>query len=177
MVCKDADVIWLRNPFTKLASNETVDIQISTDAFNGDSSSERNSINTGFYLIRSNNKTIALFQKWYDARKNSTGMKEQDVLKNLVRLGVLRQLGIKAMYLDTNHFSGFCSDSKDVRVVATVHANCCQTIEAKVADLKAVLRDWKMFKSVGKSDGNIANSFKWSRHVECKNSWSNKTVA
>ncbi|KAG8363465.1 hypothetical protein BUALT_Bualt19G0025300 [Buddleja alternifolia] len=142
----DTDVLWLRNPFTILSKNETFDLQISTDVFNGNSNSEKNLINTGFYFIRSNNKTISLFQTWYDTRKNSTGLKEQDVLENLVRKGVLRQLGLKTQFLDTLYFSGFCTDSKDVRLVATVHANCCRSIRAKVIDLKMVLRDWKKSK-------------------------------
>ncbi|KAF8677013.1 hypothetical protein HU200_046469 [Digitaria exilis] len=35
------------------------------------------------------------------------------------------------------HFSGSCQDSRDVALVATVHANCCRTERAKVADLRA----------------------------------------
>ncbi|KAI3444830.1 hypothetical protein Pfo_001495 [Paulownia fortunei] len=150
----DVDVLWLRNPFTRLTKNKTIDLQISTDIFNGDSFSENNLINTGFYFIKSNKKTISLFEKWYNMRKNSTGLKEQDVLENLVRHGVLGELGVKARFLDTLYFSGFCSDSKDVRMVATVHANCCRTIGAKVVDLKAVLRDWKGFRNKENNDIN-----------------------
>ncbi|KAI3449036.1 hypothetical protein Pfo_005701 [Paulownia fortunei] len=143
----DTDILWLRNPFTRLSNNETLDLQISTDVFNGDASSERNLINTGFYFIRSNQRTISLFETWYDMRKNSTGLKEQDVLANLVRDGVLGEFDLHARFLDTLYFSGFCRDSRDVGLVVTVHANCCRSIKAKVVDLKVVLRDWKRFKS------------------------------
>ncbi|KAL8516333.1 hypothetical protein ACS0TY_014844 [Phlomoides rotata] len=119
------------------------DLQISTDRYNGDPFSDQNPINTGFYFIRSNNKTTSLFQKWYDMRVNSPGMKEQDVLGNLIKHKVLRELNVSARFLDTSYFSGFCSGNQDVGLVATVHANCCRTIKAKVVDLKAVLRDWK----------------------------------
>lgn len=142
---------------------------MSTDLFNGDPFSNSNSINTGFYYVRSNRKTIILFEIWYAMRRNSKGMKEQDVLAKLLREGVNKELHIRMNFLDTLRFGGFCSDNKDVKLVITVHANCCRSIEAKVADLKNVLMDWKRFK-----EGDVAageNSFKWSKHISCKNSW------
>ncbi|CAA0842455.1 Nucleotide-diphospho-sugar transferase family protein [Striga hermonthica] len=137
-VFTDTDVLWLRNPFTRLMINteNTLDIQISTDRFNGNSTSEKNPINTGFYFVRSNKNTISLFQTWYNTRKNLTGLKEQDVLANLIRDGIFTRLGLRIEYLDTLYFSGFCKDSRDIELVATVHANCCRSIAAKVADLK-----------------------------------------
>ncbi|CAJ1948952.1 unnamed protein product [Sphenostylis stenocarpa] len=51
-VFTDTDVMWLRNPFTRLSKNETEDLQISTDSFHGDPWSNRNLINTGFYFVR-----------------------------------------------------------------------------------------------------------------------------
>jgi hypothetical protein len=69
--------MWLRNPLPRLSQNESIDLQISTDFFNGDGRSEGNPINTGFYLIRSNNKTISLFDAWYARKDNSTGLKER----------------------------------------------------------------------------------------------------
>ncbi|KAL2892571.1 hypothetical protein RDABS01_008481 [Bienertia sinuspersici] len=166
----DTDVIWLRNPFKVLTTNKTrdFDIQFSTDAFNGNSSSLHNSINTGFYFVRSNNKTISLFDKWYGLKDNSTGLKEQDVLQNMIWKGVLGDLGIKARYLDTRFFSGFCQVSRDIRSVVTVHANCCRFIKAKVADLKRVLRDWAIFKVTPANDTKI---FRWSPHMDCIKSW------
>ncbi|KAG8664038.1 hypothetical protein MANES_01G273300v8 [Manihot esculenta] len=95
----DADVMWLRNPFPRLSKNESVDLQISTDWFNGDALSEKNAINTGFYYVRSNNKTISLFEAWYSRKDNSTGKKEQDVLLDLMLEGGFRR-SISAKLLD-----------------------------------------------------------------------------
>ncbi|XP_059633816.1 uncharacterized protein At1g28695-like [Cornus florida] len=171
----DTDVMWLRNPFERLSKNETEDIQMSTDDFNGDAWSEANFINTGFYYVRSNNRTISLFQKWYDMKDNSTGMKEQDVLARLIHDGVLRQLGLKVRFLDTLYFSGFCKDSRDITAVTTVHANCCRSISAKVTDLAAVLRDWKKFRRLvaryPRAAANATLNFQWSKHIGCFKSW------
>ncbi|CAH9097195.1 unnamed protein product [Cuscuta epithymum] len=140
------------------------DMQISTDAFNGDPWSEHNPINTGFYYVQSNNKTIRMFKTWYKLRESK--VKEQDVLARMSRKGLLREMGLVVRCLDVLYFSGFCSDSNDVSVVSTVHANCCKTIRAKVDDLRNVLRDWKTYRNMSTSI-----NFKWTEHVACKNSW------
>ncbi|PIM99192.1 hypothetical protein CDL12_28317 [Handroanthus impetiginosus] len=167
----DIDVLWLRNPFPYLTQQQPhPDLQISTDNFGGNQWSEFHLINTGFYMIRSNNKTIALFDAWYANKDNSTGLKEQDVLQKLMHQGLFRKLGLKVRFLDTMYFGGFCQDSRNVGVVATVHANCCRSMAAKLADLTAVVHDWKRYKS---SSANETSTFKWSYHKACRNSWRN----
>lgn len=169
--------MWLRNPFTKLSLNETEDLQISTDAFNGDPRSESNPLNTGFYYIKSNNKTISLFDTWYNMKDNSTGKKEQDVLCDLMHGGLFRKLDLKVKFLPTDHFSGFCTDSKDIWSVCTVHANCCRHITAKIKDLKTVIGDWRRFRNiVQRSPEDRAVNFRWSPHIGCANSWKPSNV-
>ncbi|XP_030514560.2 uncharacterized protein At1g28695-like [Rhodamnia argentea] len=173
----DADVMWLRNPFTRLSRNQSDDLQISTDIFNGDPRSEENLINTGFYFVRSNNKTVALFETWYARKDNATGEKEQDVLLELAREGTFEELGLNVRFLDTRYFSGFCEDSKDIRAVCTVHANCCRSISAKIFDLTAVLLDWKLFRRSGEGENAVGGAngtaapYRWSGHVGCWRSW------
>ncbi|XP_030465020.1 uncharacterized protein At1g28695-like [Syzygium oleosum] len=174
----DTDVMWLRNPFMRLSRNQSEDLQISTDVFNGHPWSEKNLINTGFYFVRSNNKTVALFETWYTRKDNATGKKEQDVLLELAQEGAFEGLGLKVRFLDTRYFSGFCEDSKDIRAVCTVHANCCRSIRAKIIDLTAVLRDWKQFRRSGKEANAAAGGangtavpYRWSGHVGCWRSW------
>ncbi|KAF8379173.1 hypothetical protein HHK36_028602 [Tetracentron sinense] len=166
----DTDIMWLRNPFARLSREESEDLQVSTDEFNGDPWSEKNPMNTGFYFVRSNNKTIALFDAWYTMKDNCTytGMKEQDVLTNMTGNGVFRELGMRVRFLDTLYFSGFCQNNRNFVTVTTVHANCCRTIRAKVADLGAVLRDWKRFKG---STGNDRLTVRWSVQIACYHSW------
>lgn len=173
----DTDVMWLRNPFSRLSKNDTDDLQISVDMFNGDPRSSKNLINTGFYYVRSNNKTISLFDTWYSLKDNSTGKKEQDVLSDLMRVGLFQQLGLQVRFLDTRYFSGFCEESKDIKAVTTVHSNCCRHISAKLRDLAVVLRDWKKFKAVREKYPAVERNetwnwnFKWSGHFGCWNSW------
>jgi len=160
--------MWLRNPFERLSKNETEDLQISTDVYLGDPWSEKHLINTGFFFVRSNKKTISLFETWYGKKDNSTGKKEQDVLIDLIEAGIFGHLGLKVRFLDTLYFSGFCQDSKDVRAVTIIHANCCRSITAKVADLKATLRDWKIFRRL---EANSSENINWTSHEWCWVSW------
>ncbi|PWA76778.1 nucleotide-diphospho-sugar transferase [Artemisia annua] len=164
----DMDILWVRNPFQMLMLNESLDLQISVDKFNGDEWSENNPINTGFYMIRSNRKTIALYDEWYGQKDNSTGKKEQDVLYELMRGGAFERLGLRVRFLDTLFFSGFCQNSNDFKEVTTVHANCCRSIKAKVHDLMEVLHDWKKFKA---SSHDNTTQFQWSDHTACLDSW------
>ncbi|KAK7386162.1 hypothetical protein VNO78_26188 [Psophocarpus tetragonolobus] len=164
----DTDILWLRNPFTRLSKDDTEDLQISTDGYLGDPWSDKHSINTGFYFVRSNNRTISLYETWYGQKDNSKGKKEQDVLFDLIRNDIIKRLGLKVRFLDTLYFSGFCQDSKDIRVVCTFHANCCRSITSKEIDLKAALRDWKRFRRM---DPNSTVNLQWTKHNMCLKSW------
>ncbi|KAI4324888.1 hypothetical protein MLD38_030332 [Melastoma candidum] len=167
LVFTDTDVLWLRDPFPKFDPNPRVDFQISADRFKGNPWSVKNPINAGFYMVRSNNRTVALFQEWHNQRNRTVGtsLHEQDMLVQMLRGGVFGRLGVKFRILDTTRFSSFCQNSKDVKQVATVHANCCKTIRAKVTDLTKAIADWKRFKS------NPNERFSWSRHEACEESW------
>ncbi|XP_054781873.1 uncharacterized protein At1g28695-like [Prosopis cineraria] len=167
IIFTDTDVMWLRNPFTRLSNDANEDLQISTDYYLGNPRSKNHNINTGFYFVRSNNKTISLFETWYGKKNSSNGQKEQDVLDGLIRHGIIRQLGLRVRFMDTLYFSGFCRDSRDFRAVTTVHANCCRTITEKIADLEAVLQDWKRFKMLESSKSNLTSTVKWSHHRAC----------
>nr|CAB3498325.1 unnamed protein product [Digitaria exilis] len=162
----DMDVMWLRNPFPKLELGDGEDLLISSDKFNGAANDYiGNELNAGFFYVASNNRTVALFGEWHAARRVSPGMKEQDVLNQMKRRGALRRLGVRTRVLDTARFSGFCQDSRDAAQVATVHANCCRTKRAKVADLRAVLRAARRLNAT-------APGLRWPAHSECVKSWS-----
>ncbi|CAN6292383.1 unnamed protein product [Urochloa humidicola] len=162
----DMDVMWLRNPFPRLDLVDGEDLLISCDKFNGEARDYvGNELNTGFFFVASNARTAALFDEWHAARRSSPGMKEQDVLNAMKRRGAFRRLGVRARVLDTARFSGFCQDSRDAARVTTVHANCCRTKRAKVADLKAVLR------AARRMNTTAAGMMRWPAHTECVRSW------
>ncbi|KAG5558222.1 hypothetical protein RHGRI_008226 [Rhododendron griersonianum] len=157
----------LRNPFSILKPNETFDFQIACDVYQGNESFK---VNNGFAIVRSNNKTISLYDTWYAKRKVYVRKNEQEVLQKLMQNGLFRDLGLNVRFLDTLYFSSFSENSKDVGVVVTVHANFCRSISAKLVDLTTVIHDWKRAK---KLHANETSTFKWSEHIACINSWKN----
>ncbi|XP_078162811.1 uncharacterized protein LOC144557997 [Carex rostrata] len=158
----DMDILWLRNPFKNL-KHQGEDMLLGCDGYNGLPYDDRNSINTGFFFVSSNNNTISFLDKWYAARNNSEGKKEQDVLNELKSKGEFHKMGIKVRYLDLEHFSGMCQTKYDAKKVTTVHANCCQTMKAKMMDLTAMLETWRTL--------NSTSEVIWPRHKACHDSW------
>ncbi|EMS60124.1 hypothetical protein TRIUR3_17514 [Triticum urartu] len=164
IICKDLDVMWLRNPFPSLNRTGEEDLLISSDKFNGRPRDYlSNELNTGFFFVVVNNRTAALFDEWHAAHGGSAGLKEQDVLNQMKRRHVFRRLGVRARVPDMARFSGFCQDSRDARQVATVHANCCRTMRAKIADLRAILRAARRL--------NGTTQLRWPPHSQCAKSW------
>ncbi|KAJ0970733.1 hypothetical protein J5N97_018692 [Dioscorea zingiberensis] len=163
----DMDILWLRNPFVKFG-HEGEDLQISCDWYNGRPFDHSNTINTGFYFVTSNNKTMTLFDWWYKSRNETAAIKEQDVLAKMKSMGAFQRLGMKVRFLDTMYFSGFCKTSQDFKEVCTVHANCCRSVKAKLADLTASLEVWKR--------SNGTSTAKWPPLHACKNSWKENIV-
>lgn len=160
------DILWLRNPFDIL-KHEGDDFQFSCDTYTGKPYDENNPANIGFYLVVSNNKSIALFETLYAKRNNTGGRKQQDLLMEMKKKGVFRQLGLKVRYLDDRYIAGFCSIGRYNDKVRTIHANCCRGIKAKLIDLRLVLDEWEAF-----SNATLTNyKLKWPRHAECLHSW------
>lgn len=158
---QDTDILWLRNPFSVVSVNETFDLQMACDTYKG---KESFAINNGFTIVRSNNKTISLYDIWYAKGKEHVGKNEQDIFVLLMLNGSFEDLGLKVRFWDTVYFSGFCENSRDVGLVLTVHANCCSTISNKLIDLTAVIHDWERAK---KLSANETSTFKWSEHKAC----------
>ncbi|KAE9465071.1 hypothetical protein C3L33_03013, partial [Rhododendron williamsianum] len=163
----DTDILWLRNPFSILSLNETFDFQIACDNYQGNKPC---AVNNGLAIVRSNNKTISLYDTWYEKRKVYVGKNEQAVVEYLMRDGLFRDLGLNVRFLDTLYFSGFCQNSRDINSVVTVHANCCVTISAKLTDLTTVIHDWERAKKLSAND---TSTFEWSEHIACINSTKN----
>ncbi|XXG77981.1 hypothetical protein AAC387_Pa08g2020 [Persea americana] len=160
------DVIWLRNPFERLV-HQGVDLQISCDYYNGRPSDIANPINTGFYFVVSNNKTISMFDKWYAARNDSMRLHDQHVLQALIKNGLIQRLDLKVRFQNPLYFGGFCASVRNYGKLVTMHANCCQTFSAKIKDSRAILDGWIKFKG----QSNATSTVQWPAHNNCIRSW------
>ena len=110
-ILQDGDVLWFRDPFTVLSNDDTVDVQISSDrALEHPIQTYARAPNSGFLYVRSNNRTIAMYKYWYEARLRYPGSNDQTVVTGIFKEGDFRsQVGVKVLYFDPVYFSGFCT--------------------------------------------------------------------
>jgi len=168
-VFSDADIMWLRNPFTRFSPD--ADIQIASDQYNGDPFDVHNMPNGGYKYVRSNERTVSFYRYWYLSRRIFPGQNEQEVL-NIVKFtkGFGRR-GMKFMFLSTQYFGGFCQRSEYLDDVCTMHANCCKGLKAKLIDLRQTLDDWSEYRSPPLN--STRNVSEWRPPNACLRSWDN----
>lgn len=58
--------------------------------------------------VRSNERTIAMYKYWYEARVRIPGKHDQAVLNVILREEDFDAVGVKIRFLDTAYFSTFC---------------------------------------------------------------------
>ncbi|XP_006414588.2 uncharacterized protein At4g15970 [Eutrema salsugineum] len=152
-ISTDMDIMWLRDPFPRLFSKG--DFQVSCDSYNGNSMDKRNVVNTGFYFVQANQRTVKFYNYWYGSRSRFGGKKDQDVFNKIKHdRYITKKLGLTIRFLDTVYFRGFCQMSREMNKVITMHANCCFGLQNKIFDLRQVLEDWNAYISAaGTVDG------------------------
>ncbi|XP_042067474.1 uncharacterized protein At4g15970-like [Salvia splendens] len=144
-IFSDADVTWLRDPFSRLY--EDSDIQFSTDLYLFNSSRSRPNLpNAGWFYVESNPRTIQFYKYWYSKRLNFPGVNEQDVLRKIIFDGSFsNETGVDIRLLDMAYFGGWCEADQDLDVVVTMHVNCCSKLKSKIHDMQMHMEDWKNY--------------------------------
>nr|CAB3479268.1 unnamed protein product [Digitaria exilis] len=74
---RDCDMVWFRNPFRHFTVYS--DMSCSLDGFNPAIAPLDNPFNTGFYYIKSTNRTIEMMKYWRAARERFPGQHDQTV--------------------------------------------------------------------------------------------------
>ncbi|XP_020192793.1 uncharacterized protein At4g15970 [Aegilops tauschii subsp. strangulata] len=161
----DLDVMWLRNPFRHISLY--ADMAISTDRFNGDAEDLTNAPNTGFYYVRSTNRTVEMLRRWRAARSRfRPKAHDQEVFEAIKGEFVGGELQIKLVFLDTALFDGFCEYHGEMDRVCTMHANCCLRLVTKLHDLRNVVADWKRYSSLTPPE-KMSSKLRWTYPAKC----------
>ncbi|KAL6840414.1 hypothetical protein ACP4OV_030224 [Aristida adscensionis] len=142
----DADVMWFRNPFKRISVY--ADMSCSLDNSKMASTPLDNVLNTGFYYMKSTNRSVNMIRYWIAARTRFDDYNIEQVVFNKVKYELISELGARIEALETEYISGFCDFQDGLDRVCTVHANCCLGLENKVHDLKNVAADWKNYTSL-----------------------------
>ncbi|TVT97267.1 hypothetical protein EJB05_57491, partial [Eragrostis curvula] len=147
----DVDVMWLRDPFRHV--NLYADVTMSTDHFVGDPESLKNWPNTGFFYVKSTNRTVEMLRYWRAARSRFPPHHDQKIFDN-IKGELVGKLGVRIEFLDTALFRSFCEfhGGEMGPRMCTIHANCCFGLENKVHDLKNVVADWKNYTSLSPAE-------------------------
>ncbi|KAM3334855.1 hypothetical protein ACQJBY_029340 [Aegilops geniculata] len=161
----DLDVMWLRNPFRHISLY--ADMAVSTDRFNGDAEDLTNAPNTGFYYVRSTNRTVEMLSRWRAARSRfRPKAHDQEVFEAIKGEFVGGELQIKLVFLDTALFDGFCEYHGEMDRVCTMHANCCLRLATKMHDLRNVVADWKRYSSLPPPE-KMSSKLRWTYPAKC----------
>ncbi|GKV13357.1 hypothetical protein SLEP1_g24368 [Rubroshorea leprosula] len=144
----DTDIMWFRDPFPQFYSD--ADFQIACDQYTGKPNDMNNRPNGGYMYVKSNNRSREFYKFWTTSRETYPGTNEQDVF-NIIKFDpYISKIGFKVKFLDTAYFGGFCTPSRDLNLVCTMHANCCFGLDNKLYDLRLMLQDWRAFMSLPK---------------------------
>eukprot|EP00253_Pinus_taeda_P002296 PITA_02296 len=160
-VFTDADVLWFRSPFRRFSSE--ADFQISCDKCDYGATDVRNSPNTGFTFVRSNQRTIKLYSLWYNSTQRYPGKHDQDVFNEIKFLKEFNEI-VNLLFLDAAYFSGFCDTRATLEYVCTMHANCCIGLKAKTHDVRATREEWMLFRL----DVARRSEMHWRSRDECR---------
>lgn len=159
------DILWLRNPLRHIAI--TSHFAFASDFFYGNEDSvELSTPNGGFMYVKSSNKTIEFFKAWHAQRVNFPDQHDQYTL-NQIKVEFVKRFQVRMQFLNSMYCAGFCEMSKDISKVCTVHANCCVGITAKLQDLRAILEDWKKYKSIPSWVKDVKEKSQFRDHGMC----------
>lgn len=157
--------MWFRDPFPQFYPD--ADFQIACDHFVGSPDNIENRPNGGFNHVKSNNRSIRFYKFWYAAHKAYPEYHDQDVLNIIKVHPFVTFIGLKIRFLDTAYFGGLCEPSKDLKVVRTMHANCCYGLYSKLHDLRIMLQDWKDFLALSPTLKRTS-AFSWNVPQNCR---------
>ncbi|KAJ3709129.1 hypothetical protein LUZ61_012834 [Rhynchospora tenuis] len=161
----DVDILWFRNPFKIITVY--ADMATSCDKYWGDPDAIYNWANTGFYYVKSSNKTIQMMRYWLDARNRFPPHHEQNIF-NQIKPDLVDALGLNIQFVDQKYFGSFCEFSSDLNKICTMHANCCVNgLDAKIHDMRNLMEYWKNYTALPKEEKN-KGWFTWTKPGHCK---------
>jgi len=157
--------MWLRDPFRHI--NLYADVTMSCDRFSGEPESLKNSPNTGFYYVKSTERTVAMVRYWRAARPRFPPHHDQKILDN-IKSELVGELGVRIAFLVTALFGTFCEFRDGIDGgVCTMHANCCIGLDNKVRELRGVVAAWKNYTALPPAEKE-AGKASWPYPTRCR---------
>ncbi|KAJ4773177.1 nucleotide-diphospho-sugar transferase family protein [Rhynchospora pubera] len=140
----DIDVMWFRDPFRHISLY--ADLTIATDRFFGNPEDHGNNPNTGMVYATPTRKNIEVIKYWIEARQRFPTTNEQTVYDN-IKYELASKFNLKIQYVSTEYWGNFCQLHKDFTKLSTFHPCCVIGLKMKIAQIKNMTEEWKMYKS------------------------------
>lgn len=138
--------MWLRTPFPHIHPSR--DLTVPCETVSGDLQGVGNELDSGLFYVKSSEFSIELFKYWKLEGVMFPNSHAESLCEEIwINQRIVEMIEGQIRFLNTSNFGGFCQPSKDVSEIYTMHANCCDSVESKVHDLKLVLDDWRNFKA------------------------------
>ncbi|KAF3327698.1 Nucleotide-diphospho-sugar transferase [Carex littledalei] len=141
----DTDAMWFRNPLRHISMY--ADLTLATDVFYGNPEDHNNMPNTGLVFAKPTKKNIEMLKYWREARKRFPATNEQTVYDK-IKHELVSKFDLKVQYVSTAYWGNFCQPQKDFNKLSTFHACCRSGLAIKLAHIKSVIEEWKMYKTM-----------------------------
>ncbi|KAE8697095.1 hypothetical protein F3Y22_tig00110633pilonHSYRG00040 [Hibiscus syriacus] len=143
VVFTNADVMWLRNPLSKLVPNS--DLSIGCELYPIDAKTFGIKGDGGFFHLKANARTFEFIRTCNLNRVLYPDDSEHQSLCKISEKGeYIGLIGVEVSYFNEEKFGRLCLPC-DLKQILTVQANCCENIDSKIHDMKLVLDDWRNF--------------------------------
>ncbi|XP_040932058.1 uncharacterized protein At1g28695 [Gossypium hirsutum] len=149
----NADVMWLRNPLSKLVPD--IELSIACELYLMDAETYGISGGGGFFHLKTNERTYQFMKNLNLKRVLYPDSEHQSLCKVSGNNGFIDLIRIKVSYFSENQ-------------IYTIQANCCEDIDSKIHDLKLVLDDWRKFKELSANNASSKRSpLSWRAPQKC----------
>ncbi|GMJ04343.1 hypothetical protein like AT4G19975 [Hibiscus trionum] len=149
VVFTNADVMWLRNPLSKLVPDS--DLSIGCELYPIDAKTFGIKGDGGLFHLKAHARTYEFIQTCSLNRVLYPDPQHHSLCKISDNDKYIDLLGVKVSYFNEENFGRLCLPS-DLNQIHTVQANCCENIDNKIHDLKLVLDDWRNFMQLSASN-------------------------
>ncbi|KAE8706289.1 hypothetical protein F3Y22_tig00110402pilonHSYRG00094 [Hibiscus syriacus] len=165
VVFTNADVMWLRNPLSKLEPNS--DLSIRCELYPIDAKTFGIKGDGGFFHLKANARTIEFIRICNMNRVLYPDSEHQSLCKISEKEEYVGLIGVDVSYFGEESFCRLCLPC-GLNQILTVQANCRDNIDSKIHDMKLVLDDWRNFLQL--SSNNVSSnrsSVSWRAPVRC----------
>lgn len=159
--------MWLRNPVSHIPDKK--ELVIACYFYSVDPPSISKVEEGGFFYLKANEISLEYFKYWELQKVLYPNSQNESLCEAAVTYPSLETFGVRTEYLEESHFNGFCQPRRNMSQIVTIRANCCDSVQSKVHDMKLLLEDWRHFTELTTEETSVqGSSFAWRAPSKCR---------